>query len=269
MKKSVPFNSSEASRSIIYRLEEATGKSIEEILSDGIDEERLERFRRVSLIEKELGVPLPYLTGRAYFLDMELFVGPGVFIPRPETEVLLLAVLDHFKEDGPRNILDIGTGTGALAIYLARRFEKSAVTAVDISPVALRYAEANARRYRLSNVRFVLSDVFGALRGNEKFDLIVSNPPYIPRDEVRKADPSLSWEPRIALDGGADGLSVIRKIIEGLDVHLSPGGSLFLEISPLIAPSLEELLSSGRYELEYRRDLDGRIRVARIRRRYP
>jgi len=264
----VPFDSAEACQSIIYRLEEATGKPIEEILSYGIDEERLERFRRVSRIEKELGIPLPYLTGRAYFLDLELHVGPGVFIPRPETEVLVLAVLDHFREDKPRNILDVGTGTGALAIYLARRFEKSVVTAVDISAVALRYAEVNARKYRLSRVRFVLSDVFSALPANEKFDLIVSNPPYIPRKELEKADQPLSWEPRLALDGGTDGLSVIRKILKGLDARLSSGGSLFLEISPSIARSLKELLSSGKYELAYYRDLDGRIRVARIRRRY-
>ncbi|RKY99958.1 MAG: peptide chain release factor N(5)-glutamine methyltransferase [Candidatus Hydrothermota bacterium] len=269
MRKSVPFDPAEASRSLIYRLEEITGKPIEEILTGGYDGELREKLSKVSLAERELELPLPYLTGRAYFFDLELYVGPGVFIPRPETEVLALTVLDHFDKNEPRRILDIGTGTGALAIYLARRFKKAEVTAVDLSPVALRYAEANARKYSLSNIRFVLSDVYGALHGCEKYDLIVSNPPYIPRNELKKADPALSWEPRLALDGGPDGLSVIRRILRGLDCHLTPGGSLFLEISPLIARPLEGLLIPERHELEFHRDLDGRIRVAHIRRRYP
>ncbi len=255
-----------AEREVFILLEDITGRPIEEIITRGLTSFEWEKVKKVAFLRKELGVPLQYLTGRAYFLDYELRVGPGVFIPRPETEVLVETVKELFGGRSVKTILEIGTGTGAISIALARIFPNARIVATDISQRALRYASMNLLRHNVKNVELRLSDVFSAILEVERFDLIVSNPPYVKRSELAALPPEVRWEPLIALDGGEDGLSVIRKILEGAVEKLTSGGAVVLEISPMIAGSLEQLAHALRYKISFQRDLDGRIRVGILER---
>jgi release factor glutamine methyltransferase len=177
--------------------------------------------------------PIQYITGEQEFYSLALHVSPAVLIPRPETEVLVEAVLSEFDSGSQLEILDVGTGSGAIAIALACHLPNAQVTATDISSAALAVASANAARHHVSSrIRFVEADLLDALGTSEaSFDAIVSNPPYVPAADRASLHPQVrGFEPASALFAGPDGLEVYRRLIPQARAALSPGGLLALEI---------------------------------------
>jgi len=196
-------------------------------------------FLAGTLKRRLLGEPIQYILGKTEFMGLEFKVSGEVFIPRPETEVLVETVIKtvNSRQSLParqagivHNILDIGTGSGCIAISLAKFLKDVKIYATDISKEALRLAKKNAL---LNNVEitFLKSDLFSELKLQAVgFDLIVSNPPYIPTDEISQLQSEIACEPRIALDGGRDGLSFYRRIIKDCQAYIERNGLLFLEI---------------------------------------
>ncbi|QDU73032.1 peptide chain release factor N(5)-glutamine methyltransferase [Mucisphaera calidilacus] len=191
-----------------------------------------ERDRFRALIERATGhEPVDYLVGRAPFYGLELAVDRRVLIPRPSTEALVDAVIEHARSQGrPVSVLDVGTGSGAVALALAKSLADASVTATDVEAEALAVARGNAERLGLADrVRFVRGDLLGAVAG-ERFDVIASNPPYIPTGDLAGLDANVrDHEPHGALDGGVDGLACVNALIDGAADHLLPGGLLALE----------------------------------------
>lgn len=179
--------------------------------------------------EKLSGKPLAHIIGEAEFMGRLFSVGPTVLIPRPETEELVEETVKNLTGAQPSRILDLCSGSGCIAISLAFMFPSAEVIGADISPQALEVARKNAANMNLGKrVKFVQSDLFENIEG--EFDFIISNPPYIPTDIIESLSPEVRSEPRLALDGGPDGLDIIRKIIANACVHLKAGGLLALEI---------------------------------------
>ena len=190
-----------------------------------LDDEQVQRFNAL-IARRQTREPLQYIEGEAAFMGLTFRVAPGVLIPRQDTEILCEEALSRMKS-GAR-VLDIGTGSGALAISLARLGTGAQVTAVDVSDIALSIARDNAQRLG-AQVRFLHSDCFDAVAG-ETFDLIVSNPPYISREEMETLMPEVRREPELALAGGEDGLDFYRRIAREAPAYLSEGGCLLFEI---------------------------------------
>ncbi|MBQ2990678.1 MAG: peptide chain release factor N(5)-glutamine methyltransferase [Clostridia bacterium] len=178
------------------------------------------------IARRERREPMQYILGSCGFMGLEFHVEPGVLCPRPDTEILCEEALSHVRP-GSR-VLDIGTGSGALAVSIARHAAGCCVTAVDVSETALRVAGGNAQANG-ADVRFVKSDCFEALAG-EVFDVIVSNPPYISREEMDTLMPEVKQEPELALFGGEDGLDFYRRIASQAPAYLAPEGVLLFEI---------------------------------------
>lgn len=179
------------------------------------------------------GVPLSYLTGRRAFYRHEFAVTPDVLIPRPETEHLVEAALEWVRQRAPDGggftLVDVGTGSGAIALSLAAELPAAVVHATDISPAALDMARRNAEQFRLSSVRFHQGDLLDALPANLHPDLIAANLPYIPAAMLNTLSVA-RHEPRLALDGGPDGLDLIRRLLAQAPGRLAPDGCLLLEI---------------------------------------
>jgi len=178
------------------------------------------------IVRREQREPMQYILGETGFMGLIFHVKPGVLCPRPDTEILCEEVLRRLSP-GAR-VLDIGTGSGALAVSIAKLGKDCCVTAVDVSDTALAIAKGNAERNG-ANVRFVKSDCFAALEG-EVFDMIVSNPPYIDREEMKMLMPEVRMEPELALFGGEDGLDFYRRISREASAYLKTGGCLLFEI---------------------------------------
>jgi release factor glutamine methyltransferase len=207
------------------------------------------------------GEPVAYLLGRREFFGREFAVSPAVLIPRPETELLVDIAAAEVGADATARILDLGTGSGCIAITLALEFPQAQVTAVDASPTALATARRNAERHG-ARVRLLHSDWFAALDG-ESFDLIVANPPYVAAADPHLAAGDLRHEPAAALASGADGLDAIRRILAAAPAHLAPGGQLWLEHGHDQAAAVRELLdAAGLQRIEQHRDLAGIVRVS-------
>jgi len=182
-------------------------------------------------VEKRSGrYPLQYLTGRQEFMSLEFKVSPSVLIPRQETEVVVEAVLQHLEIGGSYTIADLGTGSGAIVLSLARYLPRARLYATDISPSALEVARQNATALGLEKrVIFYRGNYLTPLKGL-KFDVIVSNPPYIPGSELGRLPQEVRYEPRKALDGGPDGIAAYRELLPRVPQYLKPGGFVALEI---------------------------------------
>ncbi|MDA8107808.1 MAG: peptide chain release factor N(5)-glutamine methyltransferase [Betaproteobacteria bacterium] len=186
----------------------------------------LERFEALAA-RRRAGEPIAYLLGRREFYDLELAVGPAVLIPRPETELLVERALERLARWERPAVLDLGTGSGALALAIKRHCARARVVAVEASGAALELAQANARRLGLE-VDFRAGRWFAPV-GEERFELIVSNPPYVAEDDPHLGQGDLRFEPRAALVAGPDGLDAIREIVREAPAHLVAGGWLLLE----------------------------------------
>ncbi|MGD0382145.1 MAG: peptide chain release factor N(5)-glutamine methyltransferase [Thermoguttaceae bacterium] len=185
------------------------------------------------------GAPVAYLVGHREFYSLDFRVTPDVLIPRPETELLVIALLDLAKTrpvGAKLTIADVGTGSGIIAVCAAKHLPGCRVTAVDISPAALEVAKSNAEKHGvLGRIEFVQSDLFAAIATEKKFDFILSNPPYVAAGELDALSPDVkNFEPRAALLSGPRGTEVIEALIPQSAERLHPGGYLIVEISPMI-----------------------------------
>ncbi len=226
-----------------------------------------------ALIERrERREPVSYLLGRKGFWDLEFSVSPAVLVPRPETECLIERFLEAAgrAENLAPVVLDIGTGSGNIAVVAARALPLSRVVAVDISPAALAVARENVQAQGVAGrVRLISADLFSAFGGTE-FDFILSNPPYIETGAIAGLIADVSrHEPALALDGGGDGLDVYRRLIPEAARRLKPGGVLIMEIGETQAAQVSQLIEAdGGFEpARVSRDLSGRDRVIEAARR--
>jgi release factor glutamine methyltransferase len=211
---------------------------------------------RALVARRAAGEPVAYLTGRREFYGLDFHVTPAVLIPREETELLV----DLAREFGAARILDLGTGSGCLAIAVAKHLPQAEVTAVDASAAALAVARENAARHGVK-VRFLQGDWFAPL-GGERFDLILANPPYVAEADPHLAQGDVRFEPRDALAAGPDGLDDIRRIVAGAPAHMAPGGRLWFEHGYDQAQAAAALLAAaGFVAVEQRADLAGILRV--------
>ena len=215
-------------------------------------------------IEKMIkGVPLQHITHSQEFMKMNFYVNENVLIPRPDTEILVEEVINIAKKINAKKILDLCTGSGAIAISLAKYIENSQITAVDISEEALRIAKLNAVNNNVEDkITFVKSDLFENIV-KEKYDIIVSNPPYIKKDFMKKLDKEVQQEPYIALDGGYDGLDFYRKIISEGYQYLKFKGYLCMEIGYDQKQEVFDIIKSQeKYSNTYSKiDLGGNDRI--------
>lgn len=213
------------------------------------------------LIRRLQGEPMAYILGEREFYGLVLQVTPATLIPRPDTETLVEAALDKIPQNMDVHVLDLGTGSGAIALAIAKHRSQANVVAVDASPAALEVAKHNADRLNISNVQFVLSDWFSALE-DQRFEIIVSNPPYIEADDPHLAQGDLRFEPPDALASGKDGLSDIRIIINQCLTHLKPQGWLMLEHGYNQGTAAADLMSAaGLVDVATIKDLGGNDRV--------
>ncbi len=225
------------------------------------------RFRELVVRRARDRVPVSQLIGRKEFWSLELDVTSDVLSPRPETETLVEAGLARLADRyGAHRILDLGTGSGAIALALSSELPNAQVTATDISPEALQIARSNADKLQLSErLRFVEGDLLGAVPG-EHFDLVVSNPPYVARRDLETLPPELAHEPEVALFGGDDGLAVSSRLVAQVQDALVPGGAFAVEVAPDQAERIaEECGQAGLEEVEILRDLARRPRVVAAR----
>ncbi len=239
-----------------------------------LDGEQAATYR--ALLQRRLaGEPIAYILGEREFYGLKFKVAPVTLIPRPETELLVELALQRIPPLSPGlaatlsperkrgwgresySVLDLGTGCGAVALSIAHLRAEAEVTAAEASPEALVVARENVRRLNIGNVRLLQSDWFSALDG-QRFDLIVSNPPYIAEGDAHLAKGDLRFEPQAALVSGTDGLNDIRRIVAGAETHLNPGGWLLFEHGyDQAAPARELLLQAGFGEVFSARDLAG------------
>lgn len=234
------------------------------------EEELGRQARYEELIRQRAGrIPLQYLTGEQEFMGLSFSVNSSVLIPRQDTETLVELVLEEQK-DRDLSILDMCTGSGCIAVSLARLGGYREVTALDISPEALKVAAGNAERllaeYR-GSFQLKESDMFEQLSADQKFDIIVSNPPYIPSEVIEGLEPEVKdHEPRLALDGRTDGLLFYRILAEQSGRYLKPGGFVYLEIGFDQAQEVERLFAEkGFKDFETVKDMAGLNRVFRAK----
>ena len=209
------------------------------------------------------GIPLQHITNMQEFMKMRFYVDENVLIPRQDTEILVEEVIRIAKKINAKKILDLCTGSGAIAVSLAKYIKNSEITAVDISKNALNIAKLNAKNNEVEEkITFIQSDLFKNVK-KEKYDIIVSNPPYIKKDILKKLDREVQKEPEIALDGGYDGLDFYRKIINTADEYLKFHGYLCFEIGYDQKEEVEELIKEqGKYIETYcKKDLCDNDRI--------
>jgi release factor glutamine methyltransferase len=232
------------------------------------NEQTLTAFRD-SVRRRSSGVPVAYLVGHREFYALDFEVTPDVLIPRPETELLVVALLDWVKKLSEKSellqIADVGTGSGILAVCAAKYVPTARVTAMDISPAALAVARRNADRHGVAErIDFVESNLLANLPNQLRFDAIVSNPPYVSTSEMAELPADVrDHEPRMALEAGEQGTEVVERLVMEAADRLNAGGFLAIEISPMIAERVEQFIRDhGRFTLlPTLRDLAGHARV--------
>ncbi len=230
---------------------------------DAVDAEIIGRAE-AGARRRAAGEPVARIVGEKEFYGLVLALGPETLVPRPETELLVETGLAHLGECRQPRFLDLGTGTGCVAIAMALHCPSASGLATDLSAAALEVAAANARTYGVQGrLRFAQGDWYGPVPAAERFDLVVSNPPYVAAAEI----PGLAREvrdhdPRAALDGGADGLDALRAVVAGAGKYLKPGGILAVEIGASQAAPVASLARRAGFEtITTRQDLAGHDRV--------
>lgn len=241
------------------------------------DERTRKEFRELVRRRAE-GMPVAYLVGYREFYSLKFQVTPDVLIPRPETELLVIELLDFLKtrragraaDESPPSavrIADVGTGSGIIAVCAAKHAPQCRVVAIDSSPAALKVAAENVRRHGVAErVELLEGDLLAVLPAEPTLDAVVSNPPYISTAEMQQLPRDVrQFEPRAALEAGPQGTEVIARLVPAAAPRLKPGGALLLEISPMIDNLVGQILAAdGRYDvLPTRKDLAGLARVAR------
>ena len=217
--------------------------------------------------------PLQYILGTVPFADLDIIVQPPILIPRPETEELVYKLIDMLTplKNQHLSILDIGTGSGCIALALAKALPNAMVTALDVDPQALDLACTNAHHNHINNIAFLESDVYDNLGAHDTFDLIVSNPPYVTQEEWKTLDPSVTqWENPHALIAIHEGLAIIERIIRRASAHLNPDSELHMRHLPRLVieigykqgPAVQELMKqAGFHHVDIQKDLEGKDRV--------
>jgi release factor glutamine methyltransferase len=207
------------------------------------------------------GEPVAYLVGRREFWGLPLAVDPTVLVPRPETETLVEAMLARLPPERPSRVLDLGTGSGAIALAIASERRHAQVVASDVSREALEVAQRNAAALSIANVAFVHSDWYASVPP-QRFDAIVSNPPYVRTGDPHLRDGDVRFEPRLALDGGTDGLAALKPIVLGAAPRLAAGGWLAVEHGYEQAEVVRAVFeAAGFVSVQSLRDLAGIPRV--------
>ncbi len=200
---------------------------------------------------RSAGEPVAYLVGFREFYSLNFEVNSDVLIPRPETEDLVMRVVDLCRQQAddrpPIRIADVGTGSGAIAVCVARHVPRSRITAIDISPAALEVAGRNAVRHQVADrIELLCGDLLAPLASEARFDYIVSNPPYVSRNEWEALKPDIrQHEPREALVGGETGVEIIERLVPQAADHLVDGGWLLVEISPMIVDAVKSVFQAG------------------------
>lgn len=210
--------------------------------------------------------PIQYITEQQEFMKMNLYINKNVLIPRADTEILVEEALNIIKNEKCKKVLDLCTGSGAVGISIAKYSQVERVMLTDISLSALKVAKINVERQNLKNVEITQSDLFSNI--NEKFNIIISNPPYIETETIKKLSKDVQNEPVLALDGGRDGLDIYRKIIKDASNYLEKEGYLALEIGYNQKQAVINLLeNSNKYKNIYsKKDLSGNDRIVVCRR---
>jgi len=216
------------------------------------------------------GTPVAYLVGYKEFYSITFEVNPDVLIPRPETEHLVVAALDRAKEAGAQSlkIVDVGTGSGAIAITVAKHLKNCHMTAIDKSSAALAVARRNAEKHQVGEDRisFLQSDLLAACPMDAKFDLVLSNPPYVSEAEFEQLPASVrKYEPHMALVAGPDGSETIVRLLAEAQRRLNPGGYCIFEFSPMLNPRLASFIGPGWDAPQVTKDLAGLARIVTLR----
>ncbi|MFN0314916.1 MAG: peptide chain release factor N(5)-glutamine methyltransferase [Burkholderiales bacterium] len=245
-------------------LAHALGKSRAWVMAHGTDDASAVSLSRYSawVARRVAGEPIAYILGEREFYGLRLKVCEHVLIPRPETELLVDTALSHIPKTRPCKLLDLGTGSGCIALAIAVHASECQVLGADASPKALSVAASNLQRHHVENVDLLHSDWYEAL-GTMRFDLIVSNPPYIAADDTHLAQGDLRFEPPMALTPGTNGLEAIERIVTGARGYLREGGWLMLEHGHDQAQAVRETLERNDFlDVAAVRDLVGIPRVS-------
>ena len=241
-----------------------TGFSNSEILMNYTN--RLTEFQSNNLTaiikQRAIRYPLQYIFGEWAFYGREFFVGPGVLVPRADTETLVEVCLKYLKNSESPAVLDLCAGSGCIGITLALEKADASVTLVEKFPEAARYAERNIKRHGTDNVTLICGDVLNGAANDKEYELIVSNPPYVPKNEMETVSPEVHYEPETALFGGEDGLDFYRAVITEYKKALKAGGMLAFEVGAGEAAAVEALLrNAGLKEINTEKDLGGICRA--------
>jgi len=230
-----------------------------------LQEGELDNIRKIIKLRKE-GVPLQYLLGGVNFYGLEFKIKPGVFIPRPETEILVDYIINNYRRLEKPRILEVGTGSGVISICLTKFLPESKIIATDISGKALKLARHNAELHKVK-IDFIQANLFDFLSSSVRFDLIISNPPYVGRREYNFLSPEVKAEPREAVVGGEQGYEFTLRFITEADKYIAEGGRLVVEIDYRAKDTYIKMLSE-KYRLQFLPDFNSRERVMIVEKKY-
>ncbi|MBN2378890.1 peptide chain release factor N(5)-glutamine methyltransferase [candidate division WOR-3 bacterium] len=256
----------------LFILEYLTGRSVADLIVDQTRLSLREIKKYNDLLElRRSGTPLQLIFGTSWFIDFEVSVSPGVFIPRPETEQLVEQTLEKTSAK-PKIILEIGAGTGAVSIALARAFPEARVYSTDLSPAAVDLARKNAASLGIKDrIRFINADLFDFSDSKQlecRVDLLISNPPYLPTSRLNTLPPEVrNFDPVLALDGGEDGFLVLKALLDNTERFLSTNGFAAFEIDPVLKKPLKNYTRSSNLDFEYGVDNYRNLRFLFVRRK--